>query len=195
MTKLVWAFVAARGCAANSRLHPRTRPRTWSAVLRVQRKLQFPSIPSSLSFFLPTHPSAPPPPLAAPPPALHHGLAQHLQQRPKHHTELPERRQHAAAIRCPSSFANIWSMGRIRSGCPTSQRISGRWRQGERFESSEHRRYVQPITPSARHHPSSSFQQVFQVLYATSRRCRTHFRASLLEPGNSDVHCQFAVAC
>jgi hypothetical protein len=130
---------------------------------RGSSRLQF---SSSLfpSFFPPTT-SAPPPPIAAPPLDLQHGLAQHLQQWPKHHTELSERRQFAAAVRCSSKFAHIWPMGRIRSGCPTSQRISERRRQGERFEGSEHRRYVQSTSGVPIVSYSAVFQQTFEAAY------------------------------
>lgn len=77
-------------------------------------------------------------------PTLHHGLAQHLQQWPKHHPELPKRRQCSAAIRSPSKLAHLRAMGCLHRGCPARQRISARWRQRERLEGSEHRRYVGP---------------------------------------------------
>ena len=100
-----------------------------------------------LSFPLPSPQSAVsavlPPPRAALPRTIHYGLAQHLQQRPKHHPQLPERRQFAAAFQCPSKLANVRAMGRLRSSCPACQRISRRWRQGERLESTKHWRYVQ----------------------------------------------------
>jgi hypothetical protein len=169
MTKLVWAFVAARGCAAHfTYTHTNAPPYPVRRIARIE-EAQDSNYPH-LSFLLSSHPPhPPPPPTAAPPLDLHHGLAQHLQQWPKHHTELSERRQFAAAVRCSSKFAHIWPMGRIRSGCPTSQRISERRRQGERFEGSEHRRYVQ----STSRVPIVSYSAIFSKpskLHTTPRR-------------------------
>jgi hypothetical protein len=103
-------------------------------------------VPNCLSFFFALIHSLLAPSTHSAPPTLHHGLAQHIQQRPQPHAELPERRQRSAAIRRAGQLANIWPVGRLRRGCPTSQRISRRRGKRERVESTEHWRYVAPQT-------------------------------------------------
>lgn len=85
-------------------------------------KLQTSNLSRPLSFLSSTHLRSPLEQLG--PPTVHYGLAQYIQQRPKHHAKLPERRQCSAAIRHPSKLADVWAMGRLLCCCPTSQRIS-----------------------------------------------------------------------
>jgi hypothetical protein len=73
---------------------------------------------------------------------LHHGLPQHVEQWPEHHSKLPECHKHSAAFRPASQLTHVWPMGSVYCGCPARQRVPARWRQGKRPESTKHGRYV-----------------------------------------------------
>ena len=170
--------MAARGCAANFTY---TYTNTAQYLLRrssacIERVFYCncpPSLFSSLFLLILPSASARLPQIAAPPPALRHGLTQHLQQRPKHHPQLPERRQLSAAVRRPSKLAHIRPMGCLCRSCPTSQRISERWRQRERIEGPKHRRYVQP-TPGDSLPPLQRFR--------ASARNALHYLEAVSDP-------------
>jgi hypothetical protein len=117
----------------------RTEPATYTA--HTERAVPPRSLASPSHFPLP----AASPHSSGHPPVHHHGLAQHVHQRAQHHPQLPERRQHPAAVRCPGTVADIRTMGRLRRHCPTCQRVPARRREGERPEGPEHRRYVELI--------------------------------------------------
>lgn len=119
-----WAFVAVRGCAAE--LHVHTQPRTGTPpyLVRVQRTHWVVLSLNPLPFSVLTHHI----PLSRLPKQLpharfHHGLAQHIQQRPKYQTQLRECRQFSATLQRPGKLANIRSMGCLRRGCPACQRV------------------------------------------------------------------------
>jgi len=121
---------------------PYEQPHRACHTLRTQkeqfRQARFPLLPT---FPSPTsHRRAPATPIH------HNGLAQHLHQRAQHHPQLPERRQHSAAVWCPGTVADIRTMGCLRCDCPTCQRVPARRRERERLEGPEHRRYVE-LTP------------------------------------------------
>ena len=71
-----------------------------------------------------------------------HGNSQHVPEWAQHYKELPEHHQLSATIRFTGQLPDVRAMGCLHRSCPDCQRISARWRQGERFESSDHRRYV-----------------------------------------------------
>jgi hypothetical protein len=168
MTKLVGHASLPQVVLLTSRVPPTNAHRTLSDAVRIEDTLDANSSPTLLLSF--PHPPSPAPGTPPAPTNLHHGLAQHLQQRPQHHTELPERRQHPAAAGRPGSLAHIRTMGSLRRGRPAGQRFPGRQRQGERAQGPEHRRYVHgPLSTRSQFQQQLGSLRFARLLWAGTR--------------------------
>lgn len=168
MTKCLCLGRAARGCACvglistflrdqHSHVHRRAvrnQPREQHIERgRLPKPASSPPhIPSIHSTYTGTCASAP----HRRPLHVHHGHPQHLKQWPKHYAELPKRHQQPSCFRAASQLTNVRPMGSLHRSCPARQRIPARWRQGERVESTKHRRYVRLARASSVQHWSSS---------------------------------------
>lgn len=130
-------------CGIILRIHTRgAHLSTLTHIARIEEPVDSPSS-SPLSLSLPyISLSQSHPPQQLPHHHRHHGLVEHIQQWPKYHAKLSERRQCSAAIRYTGKLAYIRAMGRLRGSCPASKRISERRWERKRLEGPEHRRYV-----------------------------------------------------